>query len=164
MTGGPAEGGQTIYALGSHTTLLTELLNANCRFLVIGGVAVSFYCPERIPDDLDILIDNTRENAQKICTALAEIHIIPPSVEQLMRPSLQVPLKIRGFYADLLTSQPGINFDDLWESRVYGSINNLSVPFVSKNGLIELKLFAVNSLGVKKEKHQRDLSLLGHNG
>jgi hypothetical protein len=44
-----------------------ELLNKNdVHYLIIGGYAFSFYAQPRFTKDIDILIEQSRENAQKI--------------------------------------------------------------------------------------------------
>ena len=43
------------------------------RYLVIGGIAAVLYGVPRATFDLDILIEPTKENAQKLLNALMEI-------------------------------------------------------------------------------------------
>ena len=59
--------------LGTHLTntyLLKALNNQPVKYMVIGGLAVQFYCPKRPVQDLDILVDAAAANGNRVVKAL----------------------------------------------------------------------------------------------
>jgi len=62
---------QHLITFGGNDRLLSKLLECGVRFLVVGGLAVRFYIPDREVDDLDLLIEQSGENADRFFNALA---------------------------------------------------------------------------------------------
>lgn len=104
-------------AAGSNPDLVAALHQHAARFLVVGGLAVHFHDPERVPDDLDLLIEPTVENARLVLSALDSLRIsplIPDFAERLGGARrAQVMLKFLGYYADLIT-RPDLDFPLHW--------------------------------------------------
>lgn len=117
------------------------LLSRGVDFVVVGGHAVAFHGHPRLTDDLDLLVRPTLENGQRIVSALAEFGFasvgitpedftVPDRVIQLGR----VPNRI-----DLLTELYGVNFDEVWRSRVESEVDGLPVAMIGKAELIRNK-------------------------
>jgi len=73
-------------------------LDGQLDFLMIGGAAVRFYgCrDEEGLSEIDILIDHSGENANKLMCILSRAHITPKfTVDDAQRPQKQLPLKYR---------------------------------------------------------------------
>jgi anti-sigma regulatory factor (Ser/Thr protein kinase) len=91
-----------IETFGGNTDLLQQLNAAQVRYLIVGGVAVKFYAPERQIDDLDILLDKRADNVARFAHALSPHYIIP--VEHFTQSAKsQMPLK-HYHYADIVTA------------------------------------------------------------
>jgi hypothetical protein len=43
--------------ISANKEFIDALARADARFLIVGGVAVKFYVPERLVEDLDLLIE-----------------------------------------------------------------------------------------------------------
>ncbi len=56
---------------GAFAKLLAKLAEANVRFVVVGGVAVCLHGYVRATRDLDILVEATEENAQRLLETLS---------------------------------------------------------------------------------------------
>jgi hypothetical protein len=54
--------------------LLRRLLQAQVEFILVGGVAATVHGSSRLTVDLDIVYRRTRANADRIVSALAELH------------------------------------------------------------------------------------------
>jgi hypothetical protein len=54
-------------------TVFASFQRNNVRYLVIGGIAAVLYGVPRATFDLDVLIEPSKENAQRLLDALAEI-------------------------------------------------------------------------------------------
>jgi hypothetical protein len=95
--------GDTLLHTGTNEELVAALIEHDVEFIVIGGLAVTWYCPERQADDMDLLINPTPENSKRLSRALSGLPFVSPcNADAFTKPGLQVPLK-NYFYAELLT-------------------------------------------------------------
>ena len=133
---------QQLYSGGRNDELIKALLVAGVRFLVVGGLAVQFYCPSRQADDLDLLLEQTPKNAGCLFKALKSIGLEPGFSRDVIakggpRPQ-HLPLKQHNFYTDLIT-QPDLDFPTEWNQAIEGLIWQSRVRFASRAFLLELK-------------------------
>ncbi|MFO7899233.1 MAG: DUF6036 family nucleotidyltransferase [Planctomycetota bacterium] len=88
------------------------------RYLVIGGVAAIAHGTNRLTYDLDILIDPTPDNAERLLAALEEAGF---GTASLTTPAELLDTEITIFKdrerVDVQTKTPGIEFDAAWSSR-----------------------------------------------
>lgn len=127
---------------GGNERLIAALLEQAVRFIVVGGLAVQYYVPERPANDLDLLIEQTKENANRLFSALAAEHVVPSfPVELISEPGdrpQQMPLKAL-HYADLLTPGQAIDFSAEWERAEIARIGLHEVRFAAKELLLQMK-------------------------
>ena len=133
-----------------HTNgvLLTALNDHDVEYLVVGGLAVQHYLPNREADDLDLLINPTRDNVENLVGALSEIKargMNAVDVRELdsIRGNLldackHIPLK-KYLYADIITPMKGYSFALVLRNSVQGCINSIPVRIMSCNDLIKHK-------------------------
>jgi predicted nucleotidyltransferase len=89
------------------------------RYLVIGGIAAVLHGVPRATFDLDLLIDATSENAQRLLDALAKAGLGTAALttaDDLLAHEITV-FKDR-VRIDVQRSTPGLDFDDGWSRRV----------------------------------------------
>lgn len=144
-----------LFTLGANHDFVDTLVRADARFLIVGGLAVKFYVPEREVDDLDLLIDPCESNASKVLAALSNPilrHSI--TIEQLTQPKkIQVPVKIH-YYMDILTPGPDLDFTEAWNAACEARLGNTLVRVASIATLLQL-------LAASQEpKHVEDRQLL----
>ncbi len=88
------------------------------RYVIIGGIAAVLYGVPRATFDLDILIDPTPENAERLLKALSEANLGTASLissQDLLANEITVfSDRVR---IDVLTSTPGLKFEDAWKNR-----------------------------------------------
>lgn len=88
------------------------------RYMVIGGVASVLYGVPRATFDLDILIEATTENAQRLLAALMEAGFgtaTMTTAAEIVKHEITVfNDRIR---IDVQTSTPGVSFEDAWRRR-----------------------------------------------
>ena len=110
------------------------------RYVVIGGIAAILHGVPRLTFDLDILIDPTPENAERLLEALLEAGIGTASltsVEDLLENEITVfSDRVR---IDVQTSTPGIAFDEAWEDKIALSYHGQDFFVLSKDHLIRSK-------------------------
>jgi hypothetical protein len=85
--------GDKLVHFGANEELVRALSDAGVKFVVIGGLAVAWHCPERQADDMDLLVDPSAENSARIVAALAKLRLHGFTADSFARLGLQVPLK-----------------------------------------------------------------------
>jgi hypothetical protein len=113
------------------------------KYLVIGGIAAVLHGVPRATFDLDILIEATPDNAQRLLTALLEAKLGTASLataEEII--SHEITIFQDRVRIDVQTSTPGISFDKAWLNREEMDYQGQEFYVVSKNDLIASKLAA----------------------
>jgi len=90
--------------------------------------------------DLDILIQATKENAQRLLEALDEAGLVTASLttaDELLDHEITILKDI--VRIDVQTSTPGIEFEDAWEKRETMNYQGQEFFVVSKDDLIASK-------------------------
>jgi hypothetical protein len=124
-------GGNTV--LNQDFKEFLQSLNANgVRYLVVGGYAVAFHGHPRYTKDIDIWVDVSQANAERIVRALdqfgfaslglkAEDFLVPDQIIQLGYPPSRI---------DLISAIPGVEFDHCYAARVETLIDGVAVHFI----------------------------------
>lgn len=146
-----------LYTFGQNIELLKQFNAHGIRYLLVGGLAVSWYCPSRQANDMDLLIDPDPVNAEKI------ERLLKPwcaASSRMDGPGLQLVLKTI-HNADLLT--PPTAWPDYaeisadFEKCLVGSVG---VPVAAVRSLIRLKEVACAEQPEYSEKHVSDINKL----
>ena len=119
-----------------------ESLNRNSvRYLIVGSFALSYYAEPRYTKDIDILIDATSSNADRVMEAIREFGFtdIELGTRDFLEAGQVIQLGIAPLRIDLLTSLKGLVFDDAWERRTSGQYGDIPAYFISKQDLIAHK-------------------------
>lgn len=122
--------------------LLRSLCDNQVEFMVVGGHAVMLYTEPRYTKDLDILISRTGENAGRTMVALREFGAPLSNLtkEDLQQEGIFYQIGVAPIRIDIITSIPGVEFEDAWQRRLVSPIDEIPVPFISKDDLIAAKL------------------------
>ncbi len=110
------------------------------KYVVIGGIASVLYGVPRATFDLDILIEATPENAERLLNALLDAGLGTASltsVDDLLAHEITV-FKDR-VRLDVQTSTPGLSFEQGWDHRQRVSYQGQQFYVVSKEDLIRSK-------------------------
>lgn len=135
-----------------NVALLRALNHHDVEYLVVGGQAVSYYCPQRPVGDLDLLVNPTLQNAEKVRSALIGLGMNDFEHTKLTKPKVQVPLKVL-HDADIITPEDRFDFSAVFSRAVHAEINGVPISIPSVEDLIIMKT-------TEREKDLRDLSLL----
>jgi hypothetical protein len=122
-----------------------KLFNANkVKYLIVGGVAFIFHAEPRYTKDLDIWVKPDQENAAAIYKSLREFGAPLAGVaeEDFANSELFYQMGRPPGRVDILMSIIGMDFDTAWAQRVEATVEDIQVPFVSKDDLISSKLAA----------------------
>jgi hypothetical protein len=110
------------------------------RYIVIGGIASVLYGIPRATFDLDILIEATLENTQRLLNALLEAGMGTASltnVEEIL--SNEITIFKDRVRIDVQTSTPGLSFQDAWVHRNTLEYQGQSFYVASRDDLISSK-------------------------
>ncbi len=110
------------------------------RYVIIGGIAAILYGVPRATFDLDILIEATPENAQKLLDALLDAGL---GTASLTTPDAVLAHEITIFRdkvrIDVQTSTPGLDFTPAWARRETMHYGGQVFYVVSRDDLITSK-------------------------
>ena len=158
----------TLHTFHLNDNLLKALNDQKVKYLVVGGLAVHHYCPERIVDDLDLLIEPTLENAEKVKDALKKIgmNVDELNVQGLTKEWKRLCLK-KFLNADILTPGGGLDFNITFRNSIEVNVNGIPVRVMSCTDLLEHKHARIQYLTTNYpnkldeiEKERSDVKLL----
>jgi hypothetical protein len=92
-----------------------ELLNAlDVRFMVVGAFAVAYHGYPRHTSDLDLFVENSTENAERILNAIQKFGFgdIGLTIEDFNRKDQVVQLGVAPNRIDIMTFLSGISFEE----------------------------------------------------
>ncbi|MFN3652697.1 MAG: hypothetical protein ACK47B_24225 [Armatimonadota bacterium] len=119
-----------------------QLLNENqVRYLVVGGYAVAYHGNPRFTKDIDLWIDRTRPNAERLLSVLREFGFgdLGATIEDFLQDDQIVQLGRPPNRIDLLTSVPWVEFDACYQAKVLADDQGLTVPLIDLRSLIRAK-------------------------
>lgn len=114
------------------------------KYLIVGGFAVNRYGFSRTTGDLDIYLEDSKENRRKLINALKAMGY--GELDALMSvPMVAGYCEIMmdsGFYIDLMTNIPGLiqqNFDEYFNMATVDNIDGCAIRYLHYNHLISNK-------------------------
>ncbi len=109
--------------------------------MVVGGVAVSFHSVPRYTKDLDILVCVKAPEHERLFECLKEfgvpIHLIHP--EEFLGPDFVFHFGIPPWRIDILTTIPGVDFEQAYLDKVSMPLGDYLADCLSKDWLIQAK-------------------------
>ena len=138
--------------------LWQSLNNCGVRYILVGGFATNFHGFQRYTGDVDLYIEDTKENRKKFRQAYADYGMGDyESIEtmQFVPGWIDFPLR-NGVKLDIQTSLKGVSesFDECLQMAPTFTINNVEVHFLHINHLL------ANKKAVGRPKDQMDATEL----
>jgi hypothetical protein len=115
-----------------------ELLNENnVGYLVVGGYAVAFHGHPRYTKDLDVWIDLSPDNADKILNALKQFGFgsLGLKPDDFLEDGQIIQLGYPPNRIDILTTLTDLKFTDCYKARVEAKIQGLQINFIDIDNL-----------------------------
>ncbi|MCB0722323.1 MAG: nucleotidyltransferase [Ignavibacteriae bacterium] len=134
-----------------------ESLNENkVEYLLVGGYAVIYYGYPRLTLDMDIWVNPSEENAQKIIHALVSFEYPTQNinVQDFSTPDTVFQIGVAPVRIDILTSIEGVSFDEAFNNKVSSTSDGIEIYII---GLEDLKK---NKKAVGRYKDLDDLEKL----
>jgi hypothetical protein len=115
-----------------------KLLNeSNVRYLVVGGYAVAFHGHPRYTKDLDVWIELSPDNADKLLEALVKFGFgsLGLKREDFLERDQIIQLGYPPNRIDILTTLKDLDFEDCYEVKVEVVIQGLHIDFIDMENL-----------------------------
>lgn len=108
-----------------------SLLNSNkVEYLLIGGYAVGYYGYPRPTGDMDVWINRTPDNAQRVVHALREFGFDCP-IKLLVKENEVIRMGVPPFRLEILTTISGVTFSECYGARLQVVIDETDVSLIS---------------------------------
>ena len=108
---------------------------------MVGGYAEAFHGRPRFTKDIDVFIEPSRDNAERLLSALTDFGFgrVGLTIGDFTSPGKIVQLGVAPNRIDLLTAIDGLTFDEAWTHRVRGPFGTATVDYISLADLIQNK-------------------------
>lgn len=115
-----------------------QSLNDNkVRYLIVGGYAVALHGHPRYTKDIDVWIEMTVENAERVVKALEQFGFGSLGLEtaDFLTPDQIIQLGYPPNRIDLLNTMVGVDFETCYNNCVFAEIDNISMNFIDLENL-----------------------------
>lgn len=121
--------------------LLRLFARHEVRYLVIGGYAVMYYAQPRFTKDLDLWLQPSKENVSRVMRAFGEfgMPLIDVTPKDFEREGFQYMVGRSPVLFDFLTSLPGLNFEECWDSRATDESEGFPIHYLGIDPLTQAK-------------------------
>jgi hypothetical protein len=121
--------------------MLSEFSAAGVEYLIVGGYAVAHHGYVRATGDLDFWVRRTPENADCVLRALAAFGAPAGLVtrDDLLNPDIVAQIGVEPNRIDILSDIDGVEFDDAYPSRIVARVDDVEIPFVGLQHLLQNK-------------------------
>jgi hypothetical protein len=145
-------------AESQHYKELLQLLNeSQVEYLIVGGFAVMKYGEPRYTKDLDVWVNNSRQNSARVVNALknfgAPLEHDGINAETFTDKQVVYQIGVAPVRIDILTGITGVEFTDAWKKRVAGTFFGVPVHFISLDDL------TTNKQALGRSSDLKDLNL-----
>jgi hypothetical protein len=137
---------------------LLALFNGHkVEYIIVGAYALAYHGAPRFTGDLDILVQPSALNAQKILSALADFGFgsLQLKIEDFMNPDFVIQLGAPPVRIGILTSLTGVDWEQAEKGKEKGPYGDICVNFLGR------KQYIANKRAVGRKKDQADLEALG---
>lgn len=132
--------------------MLAALVQHEVRFLLVGAHALAAHGYPRATIDIDLWIDPTPENAQRVWQALAEfgapLDDLALEESDFTRADIVAQFGLPPNRIDILTGVSGLDFERAWANRIPAELEGVQVSVLGRADLIANK----QATGREKDK------------
>ena len=138
-----------------YRDFLAALITEEARFLVVGAHALAVHGYPRGTVDIDIWVEPSAVNADRVWRALASfgapMEDLDIDRQDFTRPDVVAQLGLPPNRIDVLTGVSGLTFEDAWSRRVEAPVEGVMVPVLGVEDLV------TNKLASGREKDRADV-------
>ena len=117
------------------------LIKHKVKYLIVGGFAVGVHGHPRYTGDIDIWLDVSENNGEKMMIVLREFGFtsLGLSKEDFLKPDRVIQLGYNPYRIDLLTGISGVKFVDAYKNKVQIELSGLLLDFIGYDELVKNK-------------------------
>lgn len=121
--------------------ILQCLNDAGAKYLIVGAYAVIYHTEPRYTKDLDIWVEPTTENAQKVWNALLKFSapLQDLTMADLSNPDVVFQMGVEPNRIDLIMDVEGLQFGEAWENRSVRQYEDQTVFVLSHDDITRAK-------------------------
>ena len=137
---------------------LLELFNEHkVEYIIVGSYALAFHGAPRFTGDIDILVNPSSGNSQRILSALTDFGFgsLNLTVDDFQKPGSVVQLGYPPVRIDVMTSITGVTWEEASKGKQTGLYGNIPVFFLGREQYI------ANKRATGRKKDLADLEALG---
>ena len=126
-----------------YRDILAALVAHQARFLIVGAHALAVHGYPRATVDIDIWIECSPDNAERVWSALATfgapLEDLGVSQGDLARPDVVAQFGLPPNRIDVLTGVSGLTFNEAWPNRIEEVVEGVRVPVLGLDDLLKNK-------------------------
>ena len=122
--------------------LIKLFIDHGLEFMIVGGHALAVYGHPRFTRDLDVFIERDRENVRRLASAIAAFGIVmseASQAEMTNNPDAMIRIGAPPNQVDVLNNISGVTFEECAPQRMYVTIGEIDVPFISLQDFVRAK-------------------------
>ena len=134
-----------------------RLLNLHsAKYMLVGGYAVGYHGYPRATADMDIWVESSESNAEKIVTVFRDFGMPPEAISKdlFLERGQVIRMGVPPVRIEIITGASGVDFDECYSRRQIILIDEVPVNFIS---LQDLK---ANKQTAARHKYMEDLEHL----
>ena len=124
-----------------YKDMLQVLLDNGVKFLLVGAYAMGAHGYPRATGDIDIWVEASPDNSERVYCALAQFGAPLHEVDEatFVKTGVVFQIGVAPRRIDIMSSVSGVQFDEAYRRRQIVEIEGLSIPILSYDDLIRNK-------------------------
>ncbi len=108
---------------------------------MVGAHALAFHGAPRFTGDLDILVRPTLDNGRRLLSAIATFGFPTTTLtpDDIVAGNKVVEMGVVPVQIHVMSQIDGVTWDDVWQSRVAGSLGARTVAFIGRDAYLRNK-------------------------
>jgi hypothetical protein len=121
--------------------LLRAFIAADVRYLIVGAYALALYGRPRATGDLDVWVDPTPGNAERVVRALTAFGapLTDVSKDDFSRAGVTYQIGVAPARIDILTELTGLTFGEAWPGRMRRPFGEIEADFIGREAFLRNK-------------------------
>lgn len=128
----------------NHLQLLKKLLEHQVKFMLIGGYAVIYYGYKRTTGDMDLWLEPSNENKQRLMDVLKLYDFNQDDMKYIEQMDFTKHLAFHFWEeperVDCITHISNVSFNEAYKKKVNANIEGIIVPIIQYMHLIQSKI------------------------
>ncbi len=137
-----------------YKDILQIFLRSRIRFLIVGAYAMAAHGYPRATGDFDIWVEASAENSKRVYKSLVDFGAYVNDIDEktFAEKGIIFQIGVVPRRIDIITHIDGVDFANAYKTKHIILLENLKIPFLSKENLIKNK----ESTGRLKDKADAD--------